>query len=336
MTISNIDELRDHLQTAVEIEWSTIPPYLCARWSIVDDPRNNLAASFIEDVVMEEMLHLTLVCNLLNAVGGEPALIPPKGKPPSYPASLPHSGDAFQINLGPFSQEALETFRAIERPAAAGAPPEDEDYETIGQFYEAVMEGLGRLADKENIFTGKRHRQVDPSYYYGGGGEAIPIRDIDSAIEALEVIVFEGEGINQSIWDGDHDLLGEGKELAHYFRFNELYVGRRYKKKDTPQTGPTGDPLLIDYTTVLPMKPNPRAEDYRVDSELRAMTEECNLTYSTLLRQLHSAFNGNPAELVGSVHTMMTLRYQAIALMRVPLGDGQNAGPAFQYRERPR
>lgn len=334
MTISNIDELRDHLQTAVEIEWSTIPPYLCARWSIVDDPRNSLAASFIEDVVMEEMLHLTLVCNLLNAVGGEPALIPPKGMPPSYPAYLPHSDDAFQINLGPFSQEALETFRAIERPAAAGAPPEAEDYETIGQFYEAVMEGLNRLAEEENIFTGQRHRQVDSSYYYGGGGEAIPIRDIDSAIEALEVIVFEGEGINQSIWDGDHELLGEGKELAHYFRFNELYLGRRYQEKDTPQTGPTGDPLLIDYTTVLPMKPNPRAEDYRADSELRAMTEECNLTYSTLLRQLHSAFNGNPGELVESVHTMMTLRYQAIALMRVPVGDGQNAGPAFQYRER--
>ena len=34
MSISNLDELRDHLQTAVEIEWSTIPPYLCALWSI--------------------------------------------------------------------------------------------------------------------------------------------------------------------------------------------------------------------------------------------------------------------------------------------------------------
>jgi hypothetical protein len=332
MTISNINELRDHLQTAVEIEWSTIPPYLCARWSINEDPRNAIAARFIDDVVMEEMLHLTLVCNLLNAVGGEPALIPPKTRPPSYPAYLPHSDDAFLIDLAPFSRDALETFRLIERPAPAGAPPEDDNYETIAQFYEAVMAGLDRLAGREDIFTGKAERQVDASYYYGGGGEAIPIRDRTSAIEALEVIVFEGEGINESIWDGDHELLGEGRELAHYFRFDELYRGRRYHGKDTPQTGPTGDPLLIDYSTVLPMKPNPKAEDYPHDSELRAMTEECNLTYSKLLRQLHAAFNGSPGQLVESVQTMMTLRYQAIALMRVPLGNGQTAGPAFEYR----
>jgi Ferritin-like len=333
MTISTIDQLRDHLQTAVEIEWSTIPPYLCARWSISEDPRNALAASFIDDVVMEEMLHLTLVCNLLNAVGGEPALIPPKGKPPRYPGYLPHSNDAFLINLAPFSPDALETFRRIERPAPVGAPPEDEAYETIAQFYEAVIAGLEQLAGREKIFTGKRERQVDSSHYYGGGGEVLPVWDLESARTALDVIVFEGEGINQSIWDGDHELLGEGKELAHYFRFNELHLGRRYQGKDTPSTGPTGDPLLIDYTTVLPMRPNPRAEDYPAGSELRELTEESNVTYSTLLRQLHSAFNGNPRELGESVRTMLTLRSQAVGLMRVPVGDGQTAGPAFQYRD---
>jgi hypothetical protein len=332
MTISSIGELRDHLQTAVEIEWSTIPPYLCARWSINDDPRNAIAARFIDDVVMEEMLHLTLVCNLLNAVGGEPALIPPKATPPAYPAYLPHSDDAFKIDLAPFSRDALETFRLIERPAPTGAPPEDDNYETIAQFYEAVMQGLDLLAGREYIFTGKPERQVDASYYYGGGGEAVVISGIESANEALEVIVFEGEGINQSIWDGDHELLREGRELAHYFRFDELYRGRSYTGHDTPSSGPTGDPLLIDYSTVLPMKPNPRAEDYPVGSELRAMTEECNLTYSKLLRQLHAAFNGSPDQLVESVQTMKTLRYQAVALMRVPLGEGQTAGPAFEYR----
>ncbi|HEY2202235.1 MAG TPA: hypothetical protein VGH56_10105, partial [Solirubrobacteraceae bacterium] len=111
-----------------------------------------------------------------------------------------------------------------------------------------------------------------------------------------------------------------------------LYRGRSYTGHDTPSSGPTGDPLLIDYSTVLPMKPNPRAEDYPVGSELRAMTEECNLTYSKLLRQLHAAFNGSPDQLVESVQTMKTLRYQAVALMRVPLGEGQTAGPAFEYR----
>jgi hypothetical protein len=37
--------------------------------------------------------------------------------------------------------------------------------------------------------------------------------------------------------------------------------------------------------------------------------------------------------LIESVQTMIALRYQAIALMHVPLDDpGLTAGPAFQWR----
>jgi hypothetical protein len=325
-----IDELRAHLQTAIEIEWSTIPPYLCARWSLADG-RNELAATCIEDVVMEEMLHLTLACNLLNAVGGEPQLIPPGTQPPTYPTFLPHSADTFRVNLLPFSPEALETFLSIERPAPDAAPPEADRYHTIAQFYEAVFDAMGSLAAERDIFTGHTGRQVDGSYYYGGGGKAFAITNLELATRALEVIVFEGEGIGQSIWDGDPELLGEGRELAHYFRFDELYRGRRYVRRDTPSSGPTGEPILLDYGAVLPMRPNPKAADHPRGSELRAMTEECDRTYSALLRQLHAAFNGRPSELIASVQTMLRLRYQAIALMRVPVGDGLTAGPAFEW-----
>jgi hypothetical protein len=324
------DELRAHLQTAVEIEWSTIPPYLCARWSL-QDGRNELAAASIEDVVMEEMLHLTLACNLLNAVGGEPQLIPPRAQLPSYPTFLPHSDDAFLVGLLPFSREALETFRAIERPAPDHAPPEPDRFHTIAQFYEAVRDAIGELAAKEHIFTGRHERQVDGSYYYGGGGEAFPVTGLESANDALEVIVDEGEGVHHSIWVGNREVHSEDQELAHYFRFDELYRGRRYVRGDTPSSGPTGEPILLDYDAVLPMRPNPRAEEHPPGSELRAMTDECNATYSALLRQLHAAFNGRPSELVESVQTMLQLRYQAIALMNVPVGDGQTAGPAFEW-----
>jgi hypothetical protein len=331
MTISGIDHLRTHLQTAVEIEWSTIPPYLCARWSL-QDGRNDLAAACIEDVVMEEMLHFTLACNLLNAVGGTPRLIPPAGRPPSYPAYLPHSDDAFVVNLLPFSREALDTFLAIERPAADAAPPQEDRYHTIAQFYEAVRDALRKLARKHDIFTGRRERQVDESYYYGGGGGAFPITDLDSATKALEVIVDEGEGVHHSIWDGDRELFGQPRELAHYFRFDELHKGRRYVRGDTPSSGPTGKPLLVDFGAVLPMRPNPKAEDHPPASELRAMTEECNATYSALLTQLQESFAGTPGMLVRAVQTMLELKYQAIALMNVPVGAGQTAGPAFQWR----
>jgi hypothetical protein len=246
MSIDTIEQLREHLQTAVEIEWSTIPPYLCARWSLLDGA-NELAASCIDDVVMEEMLHLTLVCNLLNAIGGTPHLVPPHASVPSYPTFLPHSDDAFTVNLLPFSVQALETFRAIERPALDCAPPQGDHYHTIAQFYEAVGVALNDLAAQKDIFTGPRARQVDSRHYYGGGGEAFAITNLDQANKALEVVVFEGEGIHESIWDGDEQFFDQPRELAHYFRFDELYRGRRYTAQDRPSTGPTGEPLLVDF-----------------------------------------------------------------------------------------
>ena len=75
MRIDGPDSLRDHLQTAIEIEWSTIPPYLCALWSL-GDVHNRLAATCLREVVMEEMLHLTLVVNILNALDRAPSIGP--------------------------------------------------------------------------------------------------------------------------------------------------------------------------------------------------------------------------------------------------------------------
>lgn len=66
-TISSLESLREHLQCAIELEHSTIPPYLCALYSI--EPGRNLeAVEVICSVVVEEKLHLTLAANLLNAV----------------------------------------------------------------------------------------------------------------------------------------------------------------------------------------------------------------------------------------------------------------------------
>ncbi|NUT41381.1 MAG: hypothetical protein HOV86_15475, partial [Thermoactinospora sp.] len=71
--IDTLDSLRRHLQWAVELEHATLPPYLCALYSI-DQERNPDAATVVESVFVEEMLHLALAANLLNAVGGAPRL----------------------------------------------------------------------------------------------------------------------------------------------------------------------------------------------------------------------------------------------------------------------
>src|SRR3954466_10891710 len=143
--IDTIDDLRTHLQWAIELEHSTIPPYLCALYSL-DATHNAEASEVVQSVVIEEMLHLARAANLLNASGGKPVLDAPRLLP-GYPRTLPHGDQSFQIELLPFGPQALDSFLRIEQPSHAGAPPEADRYETIGQFYEAIERGLRPLCE---------------------------------------------------------------------------------------------------------------------------------------------------------------------------------------------
>ena len=67
--LDTVADLRTALGNAIKLELGTIPPYLTALFSI--KPGANAAAgAIVRSVVIEEMLHLSLACNMLNAVGG--------------------------------------------------------------------------------------------------------------------------------------------------------------------------------------------------------------------------------------------------------------------------
>jgi hypothetical protein len=90
-TITSLESLGEHLQWTIELEHSTIPPYLCALYSI-EAGHNAEATEGLSSVIVEEMLHLTLAANLLNAVGGQPRLDIPEmlpGHPPLSAARRP-------------------------------------------------------------------------------------------------------------------------------------------------------------------------------------------------------------------------------------------------------
>src|SRR5579871_5515297 len=84
--IRTLEQLREHLQTAMQVELSTIPPYLCALYSIKEGT-NQESARIIQSVVMEEMLHLVMVANIINALGFNPQIDGSIVKP--YPTTLP-------------------------------------------------------------------------------------------------------------------------------------------------------------------------------------------------------------------------------------------------------
>lgn len=331
MTIATLEQLRSHLQTALELEHTTIPPYLCAMYTIA--PETNEAAYFvIRSVVAEEMLHMVLVANVLNAVGGTPSVNHPRFVP-EYPTHLPHSDDKVLVQLAAFSPASVDTFMAIEQPSDAGAPPEADHYQTIGQFYAAISDGLKLLTSKlgpGRVFTGDDARQVRVGLYYGGG-EPVVVNDLETALAALSVIVDEGEGIDETIWDGDSETFRQPAEIAHYFRFREIALGRYYAPGDTPKGGPTGRPLPVSWESVLPMHPNPKLEDYP-PGEIRDGARAFNQCYATLLDQIHDAFNGAPELLVHAVGEMFQLKYLALDLVNNPFpGDAAyGAGPTFE------
>jgi hypothetical protein len=334
--IATLEDLREHLQWALELEHATLPPYLCALYSL-DPQRNPGAAEAVSGVFVEEMIHLALAANLLNAVGGRPVLDTP-GMLPQHPRTLPHGDSSLQLSLVPFGPEALEMFLRLEQPAAPTAPPEGDSYETIGQFYDAIEEGLRRLCDElgeQAVFCGDPARQVTGGPFRHTGGQLAPVTDLASALAALEEIVEQGEGTSRGeVWDGDPDIVHpERDEVSHYYRFQELKLGRRYRRGDTPQSGPTGEPVAVDLAGVSPMRPNPRVADHPVGSPIRTAQEEFNATYCGLLHMLEEAFNGSPAQLGTATGTMYALKAQAQELMRMQDADGTTAGPTFEYVE---
>jgi hypothetical protein len=183
------------------------------------------------------------------------------------------------------------------------------------------------------VFCGDPARQIADAPF-PGGGRIIAVNGLATALAALNEIVEQGEGAKHvEVWDGDHDEIHpDRQQVAHYYRFQELKRGRRYRRGDTPQSGPTGDTISIDWNGVRPMRRNPRTSDHAPGSAIRTAQERFNESYCALLRLLDAAFNGSPQTLNAAIGSMYRLKVQAQALMEMPTEDGlATAGPTFEY-----
>ncbi len=382
--------LQDLLQTAILIEHSTIPPYLTALYSIKDGT-NALASQIIRSVAVEEMLHLIMVCNVLNAISIQPSVNKPQNYP-TYPMKLPMNVD-FYVGLETFSTNSVATFIAIESPSKPLVKAPKYDYETelsvsftqraaiqennfwtlenmkgfimenvhtIGEYYDvlffyivvfqiiAYYKKHGKLPQNfeelntGGIFTGDPSKQIRPEQYYGSGGKLHFVEALDGVIAVFQEIKGQGEGADDSIFDVDPSQFEEGVELAHYFRFKEVfhehfYVGGDYRPFTDEDgmmpvtTPPTGKPLPVDWSAAYPMKANPKLSDYTNNRELYEQGLEFNKTYRRLLDAIQSAVEGNQRELEKSIMYMYALKEQAVGLLKQPLDSQNNAGPTFEY-----
>jgi rubrerythrin len=326
------DGLQIALQQAIMLEHATIPTYLYAMFSIKTGS-NSYIEDLISSVVIEEMLHMSLACNILNAIGGSPVIDEP-GFIPTYPGPLPGSVDeGLIVPLAPFSLDLIKNvFMEIEEPedplqfpvkSAAemmGAPPEPI---TIGQFYGMIKEQLKQAGP--GIWVGDQSRQVTYQYM----PELTEVYDFDTAAAAIDLIVEQGEGTTTDPMEPDSDT-----EPAHYYRYAEIYNGKTLVADPSTPLGYSysGAPIPFDPTGVYPTVENPKAANYPAGSKARYACDTFNYTYTSLLKSLHSVFNGYPGQMNAAVGLMESLKEQVVDLMSIDLGNGTTAGPSFEYQ----
>ncbi len=306
--------LQQSLQFATELELATIPPYLCALWSIKTDEENYVTSS-IKEIVIEEMRHMGLACNMLTTLGGTPQINNPT-KVPKYPGPLPGGvRPGLSVALKKFSIPQIETFMAIELPEnePIGLAVEAETFDTIGEFYDAILEAFKRLPT--SAFTGKRQLTT---------GRLWEINDFAAAENAIMRIKRQGEGTAMSPEDGDN--LSR-VDLAHYYRFREFVRGHKFIKTPDNQWIEDPNPLAMP-TEIYPMADIPAggyAESLPFD---RLYTELLN----SLQRAWESEASGND-ELDGAIGMMFGLQAEAQKLMDTPIDASDlsrgNFGPSF-------
>jgi hypothetical protein len=244
--IHTLTELQDALQTAMQLEFATIPPYLCAQWSIDADP--SLVADMIQNVVIQEMNHFALAGNMLAALNGKPA-VNDAAFVPHYPTHTLPGGIRLPlaVDLRPLSPRQLAVFMEIEKPEfppvalALIARPA-----TIGAFYDTIANGL--TAVNPPINAAAPFVVVEDS-----NGNPIPdpsqgqINSVTDALQAVARIKREGEGTKGDPEQPPDDVTS-GDKLAHYYVFKQIYEGQALQQNASGHWSFSG--AVVQFPTV--------------------------------------------------------------------------------------
>jgi hypothetical protein len=197
---------------------------------------------------------------------------------------------------------------------------------TIGQFYAGIIQQLKDLSAKGNIFTGDPKRQLTRGF---GPLRTIHVHNLPTAIEAIDLIVEQGEGTKTSPLDPAH-------QPAHYYRFSEIYFGKLLIPNPDHSSGAPefvygGSTVALDPAGVWPVVTNPNEAMYPPGSLARNLNDTFNYTYTALLKSMQLVFNGQPERLSAAVGLMESMKSQAMMMMSSTTKPGQTAGPTFVY-----
>lgn len=317
----DIDWIKESLQTAIELEFSTIPLYLSSMFSL--EVQNYTAYNLHRSVVMEEMVHMAIVCNMLAAIGGSPRI---KSIQVTYPVTgLPGGTEPdLVVGLAPLSKEQLKNFMRIEMPEVLLSTLErNEGYPTISSFYKSIQDAIKANPDaiRAAIQKGGSANQVGDDIGFSTFRFSDQLDMVEALCSGIDEIIEQGEGASAQNLITNSEFENEE---CHYAKFAALYYGAQYSQptptiKLTPQTeamffkgNAVGWPEVINtlavpsdgYEKILKLDANSEA----VRKDLAAF----DATFSDLLLALDNAWNGPLAvswkTLGASVHSMVDLR----------------------------
>jgi len=338
------------LTEAAEIEHGLMCCYLYAAYSLKassnDFSSEEAAAvarwrSAIVDVAIDEMLHLSLVSNLLAALGSAPHF-----QRQNFPVSPGYHPAGVVVSLAPFDGATLDHFIFLERPEGTDVPdgsgfepaaqyeragrsdrlvPSAQDYATVGHLYRGIRAGFQSLAEKIGetaLFLGDPAAQVGPEIAPLDG--LVAITDLASALRAIDTIVEQGEGAPGHT------------EHSHYARFVRVRGELDLLTKKNPAFAPA-HPCARN--PVMRKPPVPLGKVYIDDPKAARLLDLGNAVYAFALRCLGRAFGESddpPAARTRLVDASLTAMHELAPLMQTlaslpasPSASGVNAGLTF-------
>lgn len=297
----DVNWIKQALQSAIELEFSTLPLYLSAMFSL--EVQNYTAYNTVRSVAMEEMVHMAIASNILAAIGGTPGI---KNIQVKYPTKgLPGGAEPdLTIGLAPFSKAQLLNFMRIECPAfLLDKKDATEEYPTIGIFYDAIKKAI--VANKteiaELVQKGGTSLQVGDNIGFTTFTYTPGVDPVQMLLDGIDEILDQGEGNN------NHDLMTNSSfeyEESHYAKFASLYYRAGYQKPHGHEHitrtnlheffkgNPIGWPVVVNtlmvptdgYQKILQLDPN--------GNTISTAIEQFDTAFSTMLANLDLVWNG--------------------------------------------
>ena len=352
LVIEHREALYYMLCEAAELEHGIMCQYLYAAFSLKQSKDEGLSAEeaeavqrwrkHISHIATQEMLHLSLVQNLLAAIGGAPHM-----SRPNFPHPATHYPAGVHLALLPFGEPALQHFMFLERPegmdlddaegmAAYGRAvpamtegeivPRSQDFKTVGHLYRSIEAGFAHLAGKfgeRRLFVGPPRAQATQQYF--GWPELVAVTGTATAQKAIDEILEQGEGPRGNWRD------------AHFGQFVQIMDEYTQLREANPAFQPARPVVTVnvrpsEHDTGVPLVTDPLT---------RQVMDLFNVSYEVLLLMLQRFFahtEETDAQLKALADAAVNLMFQAIK----PIGDlvttlpagpdypARTAGPSFE------